>query len=213
MPIPKMSYNTADKIILIYADLLINNSKLGQFEKYSYSILDGYDLIDILNALKLTTAYRVYTTEYIDDRKLDEFNRYADEDGASLTQFFFFFYPEEVVSELKNLDPNDKKSLIESIKLTENSQSELKLLYGKEETVKSFLDYCLHIGNSNPNFWELIYNRIGITWETNDENDYINFLIKYGNGFSSNYNSLTKEPKKSFGIIEYFKSLFKMSKV
>lgn len=212
MPIPKMSYNTADKIILIYADLLMNNSRLGQFEKYSYSNLDGYDLIDISNALKLTTAYRVYTTEYIDDRKLDEFNRYADEDGASLTQFFFFFYPEEVVFELKKLDPNDKKSLIESIKLTENSQSELKLLYDKEETVKSFLDYCLHIGNLNPNFWELIYNRIGITWETNNENDYINFLIKYGNGFSSIDNGLTKEPKKSFGIIECFKSLFKMSK-
>lgn len=102
MPVTQMSYTTADKIIAIYSNLLMDLDKLGRYEKYSYSDLQGYDLIDISNALKLTAAYRVFIATDINDRKLEEFKKYADEDGSGLLQFFFHFYPDEVTGELKN---------------------------------------------------------------------------------------------------------------
>lgn len=100
-------------------------------------------------------------------------------------------------------------AMLESVKITKDSQTELEALFNKEETPKSFLDYCLHIGNSAPDYWQKIYNRIGITWETKDKYDYINYAIEYGNGKTTTSNIQVQEPKPSLGILRQLKKLFK----
>jgi hypothetical protein len=201
MPKTKMSYKTADKIISIYAELLMNLKKLSKYEKYAYSDLKGYDLIDISNAFKLTAAYRVFNAYDLTNRKVDEFKKYAEEDGSGLMQFFFHFYPDNVANELKKLDPNDKMAMLSSIKLTSDSQDELRSHFNKEETPDSFLDYCISIGRSDPNYWGKVYKRIGITWETNDDKDPIYVLIRHNVNYQSkevtepNYEIITPKEK------------------
>lgn len=193
MPKNKISYNTANRIIDIYAALLMNLSKLGKYEKYAYSDLKGYDLIDISNALKLTAAFRLYNTYDLSDKKIEEFKKYAEEDGSGLMQFFFHFYPDNVVSELKKLDPNNQMAILDSIKLTKDSQTEIEELFNKEETPNSFLNYCISIGRSDPNYWGKVYDRIGIEWETNDDKDLIYVLIRHGVNYQSKESLLKEE--------------------
>lgn len=206
MPITQMSYSTADNIISIYSNLLINADQLGRYEKYSYSYLEGYDLIDISNALKLTAAYRVFIHTDIDERQLERFRKHAAEDSHGLMLFFFNFYPDNVVVELNKLNSDDKMAIIESIKLTTGSQSEMQALFNKEEAPESFLDYCLHIRKSAPEYWEKIYNRVGITWETKDRFDHINFSIEGSTGNITTKNTNAVETKSSLEIIWFEKS-------
>jgi hypothetical protein len=184
MPLAKMSYNTANKIFDLYCDKLVNLDKLGGYEKYGYSDLNGYDLIDISNAMKLLTAVRVFNTYTPDENKRCELKKYASQDGAGLAAFFFHFFPDDVANKLKRIDPNDKKGIIEYAHLTANAmESEWYQLFNKEETPESFLNYCIHIGRSDPNYWGKVYERIGISWETNDDKDPIYFLIMNGVNF------------------------------
>ena len=196
MPLKKMSYKTANKIFDLYCDRLINLDKLGRYKKYGYSDLNGYDVIDISNAMKLLAANRVFNTYTLDDTKKTELKKYASEDGSGLTAFFFHFFPDDIASKLQRIDPDDENGIIEYSHLTSDTMnSEMYQLLNKEETPESFLNYCIHIGRTDTNYWGKVYDRIGILWETNDDKDPIYFLIRHGVNFQSKEKPIEVETK------------------
>jgi hypothetical protein len=215
MPLKKMSYNAANKIFDLYCDRLINLDKLGRYKKYAYSDLNGYDVIDISNAMKLLAANRVYNTYILDDNKKAEFKKYASEDDSGLTSFFFHFFPDDVANKLRRINPDDEKGIIEYIHLRSNAMnSEMYHLLSKEETAESFLNYCIHIGRSDPNFWGKVYARIGISWETNDDKDPIYVLIKHGVNYEAKEKQIEVEPESNSESkpLEKSKNVFKLIK-
>jgi len=209
-----MSYTTADKIIDIYSHLLMNLNKLGFYEKYRFSDLQGYDLIDVSNAIKLMIAYRVFISSDIDESKIEELRKYAVAGSAALLSFLDNFYPDKIVFELNKIDPNDKMAFSTHIEIKKDSEAEIKALLYNEEHPDSFLHQCLLIGRSDSDYWEKIYNRLGITWETNDEYDkiYINIAIKNGTANSNKSSKQINETKSSLGILGNFKKLFRSTK-
>ncbi len=189
MPLKKMSYNTANKIFDLYCERLNNVAKLGRYKKYAYSDLNGYDVIDIANAMKLLAAYRVFNASSVDDSKITELKKYASEDSTGLIIYFSNFFPEDIANKLRRIDPEDEKGIIEYVHLTSDwMNSELFQILSKEETPRSFLDYCIDLGRTDPNYWGKVYDRLGITWETNDDKDLIYVLIRLGINFKSKEN-------------------------
>ena len=181
MPLSKMGFNTANKIVVIYSKLLSNLENKNIYEKYSYSELNGYDIIDISNAMKLMIAYRYFNLTTNDTQKLLKLNEYITVTKTALFSFSDFFYPDEIVLKLKQIDTTDSglRSLQE-LELTNDSENfEMNKLLYLQETPDDFFKYCTLIGNDNPYFWENIYHRIGLTWETNNEEDRIYFIIKH----------------------------------
>ena len=213
-----MSYKTANKIFDLYCDRLVNLDKLKRYERYAYSDLNGYDIIDVSNAMKLLAANRVFNTYSLAENKMAELRKYAAADGSGLTTYFFCFFPDDIVSKLRKIDPDDEKGVIEYSHLTSDaSNSEMYQLLNKEETPESFLNYCFHIGKSDPNFWGKVYDRIGITWETNDDKDPIYVLIKHGINYEpkdasvksqTSTNNQINVPSKSKNIFKLLKEKF-----
>ncbi len=86
------------------------------------------------------------------------------------------------------------QATLEQIDLTKDSENfEWNKLLNPQETIGSFFNFCRNIGNKNPNYWEMVYSRIGITWETNDDNDRINFIIRHKYYFSENKENIPDE--------------------
>jgi len=206
-----MSYTTADKIVSTYSALLMNVDSLDLYKKYSYSDLQGYDIIDVSNALKLMIAYRVFINNDINETKIEELKKYTEAGAVALISFLDLFYPDQVVLELNKIDPNDKMAIVKSINIKKDSLAEIESQFRKEETPDSFLEYCLNVGKLDPDYWELIYKRIGITWETNDEYDriYINIALKYGNVNSNKKSKEINKSKSSSSILGYLKNLLR----
>jgi hypothetical protein len=215
MPLKKMSYKTANKIFDLYCNRLLNLDKLARYQKYGYADLNGYDIIDISNAMKLLAANRVFNTYMFNDNKKAELKKYALEDGSGLTSFFFHFFPDDIASKLRRIDPADEKGFIEYAQLTGDTMNVIEYqLLNKEETPDSFLNYCIHIGRTDPNYWGKVYERIGISWETTDDKDPIYILIKNGVNFQPKVEPREVETKLSDEIkpVDTTRNIFKKLK-
>lgn len=181
-----MSYFTANKIFNLYCDKLINLNKSGLSKKYRYSDLNGYDIIDISNAMKLLAANRVYNTYFLDEKKRTEIENYALQDASGLHNYFFHFFPDDEYDKLihVHIDNDNGKEVIEYSNLANYVlNSETYQLFSEQESPQSFLNFCIDVGRSDSNFWGKVYDRIGISWETNDDKDPIYVLIKHGVNF------------------------------
>lgn len=174
-----MAFDSAKKIIDIYSKLLVDSKEFKGHEKYGYSALKGYDRVDVCNAIKLMIAYRYFTAWINEELETEKLNNYIDMAEGSLMGFSIFF-PDEIVFKLSQIDQSDKrKALLEQMKITQGSENyEWKKFLDSEETLSSFFEFCESIGKGNSDFWEIIYQRIGITWETNNSNDKIYEIIK-----------------------------------
>jgi len=170
-----MSYITADKIVDLYSGLLINIKNLRQYQKYGYSDLKGYDVIDIVNAMKLIIAYRFFNNEKIEDT-----NNYVSAASSAISAFSTQFFPDEIAQKLKLIDlTDDRQAVLDYFKLTRDSDLlEMNKLLNPQETPESFLKFCTFLGTTNTDYWETVYSRLGITWETNNDRDRIYFIIK-----------------------------------
>ena len=119
---------------------------------------------------------------------------------------------------MQKINPDDDKGIIEYSHLTGNEiNSEMFQLLNKEERPDSFLNFCIDIGRTDVNYWGKIYERIGILWETNDDNDPIYVLIKHGVNFQSkekplvvktNLNDELLPDSKKKSIFKKLKELF-----
>lgn len=140
-------------------------------------------------------AYTIFNTYKLDEKKLAELKKYASENEGAIFSFFSHFFPDEIIPELEKLDPNNKMSILQYRKLTENfEESEWWKVIKHQETHESFLDYCLYIGSSDPDYWEKIYSHLNITWDTKDEKDPIYFIIKH-----KDYFKFTESEAKEIG--------------
>ena len=181
MPLKKMSYHTAERIVDIFSGLLVNLEKLPKYERYSYSSLQGFDIVDVNNALKLIIAYDYF---HLADREVEGAKRlqnYVDAAASGLAGHPMYFYPDGIAKQLEQIDVADEKEAFRQwADLTANYEDHAwHKLSMEEETITSFFRFCQHIGREIPGYWNLIYKRIGITWEPKDENDPINLLVNY----------------------------------
>ncbi len=173
-----MSYNTAEKIVNLYSDLLVNMGEKSEYKVYGYSDLQGYNILDVDNALKIVVAYSVFNLNKSDENALKNLKAYSSNAGGAVVSFFTSFVPDEVIPEIDKLDPNDKNSLLDFIDLTNNyKDSDLYKTFLNQETHGSFLKFCLDIDRSDINYWEKIYARLSLTWDTKDVKDPIFFII------------------------------------
>ncbi|MFL5742367.1 MAG: hypothetical protein ACJ75B_19245 [Flavisolibacter sp.] len=159
-------------------------NKIGKFQKYGYSDLEGYDIIDISNAMKLMAALRLFYSYHLDEEILKTLRKYASEDDSGLFQYFSHFFPDEIKMKLKNLDASEDSAQSEFFMLTcANFDDQMYKRFNNEETAGSFLEYCINVGRADPNYWGKIYKRIGILWETKNTEDKIYRYIKSGINF------------------------------
>lgn len=208
MPKKEMSYKLADKIITLYSNLLINSKKFKPHEKYSYSDLGGYDIIDVSNAIKLNIAYRVFIN---DDQKPIDLAKYAETSSGALFGYLDLFYPDHIVTELNSICGDDIHAFAKRYELKKDISNEIQTQLFNEETPESFLEYCISIGKSDHDYWEKIYDRIGITWDSSDDYDriYINIALKCGLSNTKETNIKKKKAKWNLSIMNFVDRIFR----
>lgn len=178
MSLTSISYKEANKIISIYSDILRNSLSLGHLEKFRFSSLKGYDIYDVDNSLKICSAFRVFKTSVYDIKSVEKLRTEASIDGGATMSFFGLFAPDNIVQQLKKLNPDDIYSRSEAYKIEGDIlDSDLWDSFSKTESHESFLDYCLSIEKTDIDYWEKVYLRLGITWDERDEYDEIYFII------------------------------------
>lgn len=146
-----MNYSTSEKIINLFTELLINpSSKVS----YSLSYLEGYDIIDFSNAIKLKMAYQIFSLPEINEKKLSELNEYASMGDLSFSSFFLSDDLSEKYLDFKN--------------------PVLRKVIAEREDSKSFLNFCLAtIHGDRSSFWHKILRRLNLEYETDDPQQFI----------------------------------------
>lgn len=178
MSLKKMSYNTAQKIVDIYSNLLVNKGKFSDFAVWGYSDLKGYTIFDVDNALKIIIAYSAFNLREDDRGGLAKLKEYCSHASTATFAFFEAFVPDEIIPDIEKLDPSDKTSIIKFIDLKGYFEdNELYKIYKHKETHESFLNFCLLIKKRDENYWEKIYERIELVWDARDQNDPITIII------------------------------------
>lgn len=180
MALTTLSFKEAQKIIDLYASILIHSENLGLNNRFRYSQLKGYDIYDIDNALKLTSAYRVFNCKERSDTALSKLREATNVDGGASMSFFNLFEPDNIVQQLNKIDlSNPTEAIIKQREIRgDYFQSQLWKDFSKTETHESFLNFCLQLDMADRDYWEKIYDRLGITWDDRDEYDEIYFVIQ-----------------------------------
>lgn len=182
MPLKQMSYNSAEKIIDILSAILMN-SNLKVHEMHSYSLMQGYDIVDVSNASKLLIAYEFFNDGNENKSKLKIIEAQISSAEGALSGFSLYFVPDGIAHALRQIDSSDPvAAFLEASNLTKDKGNyEWEKMIESHEIPSSFYRFCQSIGNKDPDFWEKIYSRIGITWESNNWKDRIYFLIENKN--------------------------------
>ncbi len=153
--------DTAEIIINRYAELQANRASLENHEKYQYSDMNGYDIIDIYNSFCLLLAEEVYICKEISNKIYLSLKRMSDEYGGIVLNYFTLFIPDKEKYRISML-PHDKRKE-EYFRLTSNfhETNEWKEIMSREK-MSSFIDYCIDIKESH-DFWTLVYIRLNLT--------------------------------------------------
>lgn len=183
-----MSLKTASDISDLYIELCSRESESKNYGFYKYSDIKNLDIIDILNAFKILIAHKIFKSN-----ALDEVKRYTVLAEGLLYMFPIRFGPEEIAEKINLLDKSDNESITEFIKLKNSIPQNNE--WNNSETLSSFLRYLLTLDKKDENFWEKVYEHIGISWDKKDIDDEINFIINHKKKFFE-YNSLVKETKE-----------------
>lgn len=180
MSLYKLNFSIADKIIDRYAHLLQDLPNQYLYDKYGYSDMGGYDVIDISNSLALMAAYRVSTTGRIDEKKLEDYKRMANEDGVAILQYFSHFIPDNEKYELNQLDKSSPDFLLNSIRIQSDFQeSDLWKKSLSIETPESFLKFCIQVKENEPDrYWHIVFSRLKVECDTSEKYDRIYYEFK-----------------------------------
>lgn len=184
MTVTTMSYGEAQRIIELYSSILIKAENRNRNQKFRYSELNGYDVLDIKNALNLICAYRVFDTFPIDEEAIEKLKKEVDFAATGTLFFFMQFAPDNIVQQMDKLNSENIEDRITLNKLeTSYYESDLWKEYNMSETASSFINFCLSIDKADTNYWEKVYSRIGITWDERDPSDPIYYAIRNKNQF------------------------------
>ena len=183
-----MSLKTASDISDLYIELCSRESESKNYGFYKYSDIQNLDIIDILNAFKILIAHKIFKSN-----SLYEVKRYTVLAESLLYMFPMRFGPDEIAEKINLLDKSDNESITEFIKLKNSIPQNNE--WNNSETLSSFFKYLLALDKNDENFWEKVYEHIGISWDKKDIDDEINFIINHKN-ISFECNSLVKETKE-----------------
>lgn len=210
MSLSIMSIELANEIIKIYSDKLILRGEKN-IHYYPYSVLKGYDIYDIENALKFLTAYRVYNSAKLDDEKLSEYKKYALEDGGTVFAFFRTFIPDNVFKQLTKFTDGSIEYRQKEFELLydEEMSKEMRKFFEKQtETIDSFLDFCLQLDLTNSNYWPSVYSRLNLIYNQGEITvKYLKFLTQnrldpFGDYFQTDFTFIIKESLNQKNISE-----------
>jgi hypothetical protein len=173
MTISRMSLKKAAVIEDLYTGLWSKQTLEGKFKFFKYSDVDDFDFIDILNAFKILTAYKIFKSKTPED--IQEIKEYVNLAGGLLVLFPLHFGPDEIAEKINDLDKNNKSSIIEFANLRQEIPKNEE--WDNSETLSSFMYYLLGLERKDNSFWEKAFDRIGISWDKNDTEDEITFII------------------------------------
>ena len=174
-----MTIPEAEYVIDIVVDALDrHNDKIDHWwQAYqSVSVLQGYDIFQIDNALKLRIA-----NMYLIFSRSDNFEeKFSKEIAWSQLPFFLLnvFMPEYVIAKIKKWDkdskalPRDSFEYLErsSALMAETSAFEKRYIedekYLSLDTSESFGDYCKSLGTNDPLYWQKIYTHLGLEYSS-----------------------------------------------
>jgi len=158
---PTMTMPEAEEILDITSRALQDQSDLHY---HRLSLLEGYDVFQIDQALKLRIANEfLYFADRDDgDEKFTE--------GLIICSGMPFsiptlFVPDDQLAKLERLSPDSpeffqtKLAIRPSMLDSDGNFKDARM--ASLETVESFGDFCRLIGASDPNYWKKVYERIG----------------------------------------------------
>jgi hypothetical protein len=206
MSLSVISLNEAYRIIDLYSEVILNREE-NNYNPICFSALQRYDFCDLDNALKVQLAFIVFKKR---NKIADaEFYRLASENDATLLLASNTFAPDNIVQQLIKIDESDPDYIIKKIDLLrDNSKNEAFTKLAQTEMHKSFLDYCLSFEESDSSYWENIFDRIGVSLDTNDDSDEILYIVKNKHLF---FRSFLKEIEEKVVIEEDLPSYTKPS--
>lgn len=174
MSLKKMSYKTATEIVDIYSSLLVKENP--SFHAYGFSELQGYTILDVDNALKVIVAYDIFNMKKEED--LVRIRQYSKAAGGAVFSFFSKFVPDEVIPDIERLDQKDKSSILKFYDLVGNfEESPYYKAFSSQETHESFLNFCLNLQRSDENYWEKVYDRLSLVFDTKNTSDQIFIIV------------------------------------
>jgi hypothetical protein len=166
MSLTEMTIQKALDIVDIVTPLMINRSQENR-HYFGYSELKGFDIIDVLNALKLFNAFNYYQKGILQKIDKDKILTDANYDNSFITNLCSSLVPDQILTELNVYEYNSIEYIAKVFELT-NELDTLKMLV-ESETVESFLRYCTKIGWDDSDYWLKVYYRLGIVFNPNDE--------------------------------------------
>ena len=153
MPIKKFSITKAEEIVYLYAEVL-SGDFTNNLQPYS-----ALPMEDLFNSVNLVLAYdfkNQIPTDWIKTTPIINYARY--------------FLPNDLYHELEKYPLDSKEYKVKardfSINYFESLMKDGSL--AKSESSDSILNFCISIGRENPEYWQLIYKRLGLEIDNSD---------------------------------------------
>ncbi len=162
----KLSIGNADKIINHYFQALKKSDGI-----FKINFLDPYTIQEVILSFKILIAHNYYNQSH----SIDQLKANVEKDSAALMLFLIGFQNQEAEKSKSYATNNLQDYMLES---------ETRC-FGEEENLESFFQYCSQIRSSD-SFWELIFSRLRVLYDTNDT-----YLLNYFNISSFDLKSST----------------------
>ena len=164
MSLREMTIQKANEIMDIVIPLMINRNQEDR-SYFGYSELKGYDIYDVDNAIKLYDAFYYYKKGSLEK---EELNKIWNNDDAFLYNLCRSLVPDKTLTELKKYKYRSSEYFSKVFELVDHKEFDI-FMNSENETVESFLKYCIKVGRDNPEYWVRVYYRLGLVYNPDDE--------------------------------------------
>jgi hypothetical protein len=167
MSLREMTIQKANEIMDIVIPLMINRSQEDR-SYFGYSELKGYDIYDVENALKLFNADYYFRKGSSEESEINKLLLNAKSDNAFLINLCFYLVLDSIIDELRKYKYRSSEYFSKVFELVDHKEYD-KFMSAENETIESFLKYCISIGRDNPEYWLRVYYRLGLLYNPDDE--------------------------------------------
>jgi len=151
-------FEKIDFVIDKASEILCREKKFTM-ELFPYSEFQGFDILDVSNAMKLKIAEM-----FVNKTEIMRIKAFAENCDVSLEMLIRDrLAPDEVVMKQSTIDHNDfKESILFTIEVTKNNDDwEWNKLFKKREGVSTFFSYCKNVDSINLSyFWNKVYHKL-----------------------------------------------------
>jgi hypothetical protein len=159
MVLKVMSVKKSDEIMILYFDLM---GKIGKdsIYLYPYSAMNGYDIFDIDNALKIFLARQIQRKQ-LSEKEITQLSEWG---AQGIFNYITSFAPDEFVYELNKLKKDSPEYFNKKDEFESNPLQGMVRIFIDEhkENTTDFFNFCLSLDRNNPTYWKEVYNRLGI---------------------------------------------------